>query len=274
MSRALAAKIPDDAEFGAKLGQMQHRSRLAVPCRQHYNHVTLPLLGGKMEVTEDRAVFVKSPRAERRLQREQEKQQSRRPETAPELPRIRSPQQLQPVKETPTAGGDWPYDFFAEEDCSMNSCADSCGLSSDHDTDSVGSSSQEDKLQNGVQRRVAEQVLVVNLKQLARKQKMRYGRPSGRTASRATTPSGRGASSGATNVPSLARQQVRDEANKFTELYANTSSILEAHMTLSPPSTRHSVTSAELQAYRRGIRSRLSTPDLPTKSYSVPAYGL
>jgi len=214
-----------------------------------------------MEVTEDPAVFIKSPRAERRLQKHHERQQAKRPETAPELPRIGfSPQQLQQMRLPPLASDDWPYDLFANNECSQSSC-ESCDVS-DCATESNCSSGDEDKLQNGVMRRVAEQVLVVNLKQLAAKQKLRYARPSGRTASRATTPLGRAASKDGATARSLARQRVRVEAVKFTELYAITTSILEAHMTLSPPSTRHSVTTAELRAYRGGgTRSMLCTPD-------------
>jgi len=275
MSRASSAGVPDETAFEQKSGQLQHQSRLGIPCRQHhYNHVTLPLLGGKMEVTEDPAVFMKSPRAERREQKHHEKQQAKRPETAPELPRIGySPQQLQHVKLCPIADDDWPNDLFANDTCSRNSC-ESCDVS-ECASESSCSSSGADKLQTGVMRRVAEQVLVVNLKQLAAKQKLRYGRPSDRTASsgRATTPSGRAASNDGANAPSLARHRVRVEATKFTELYANTTSILEAHMTLSPPSTRHSVTSAELRAYRgSSSRSKLCTPDFPRKCHSMPTY--
>lgn len=275
MSRAaLATSDLDEAECQDKLGQLQHRSRLNIPCGQHhYNHVTLPLMGGKMEVTKDRAVFMKSPRTERRLQKHQQKQESKRPETAPELPRIGfSPH----VNIFPPAGDHWPYDFFAGDACSQNSC-ESDNIS-ECATESDGSSSHEEKLQNGVRRRVAEQVLVVNLKQLAAKQKIRYGHHSGRgvSSARAATPSSHAASSNGANTASLARQRVRVEATKFNELYANTSNILEAHMTLSPPSTRHSVTMAELRAYRGDNRSMQCspdvTPDVPTKSYSMPAY--
>jgi len=230
----------------------------------------------------DPAVFIKSPCAQRRLQKHQEKQHAKRPETAPDLPTIGSS-----LRQLPLAGGDWPYDSFAEDACSQDSCESP--YVSECATEISCSSNEEDRLQSGVMRRAAEQVLVVNLKQLAAKQRLRYGRPSGHAASsgrlttpsgpaaskdgpssgRLTTPSGCKASKDGFLVPPNARQRVRVEATKFTELYANTTSILEAHMTLTPPSTRHSVTNAELQVYGGGgTRSMLCTPDSPIKSNS------
>lgn len=284
MSVTRSASVPDGTVLKNKRAQLQNRSKKDVQCRQpSYNHVTLPLLGGKMEVTEDPAVFIKSPNAERRLQKQQAKQHAKRPETAPELPSIGSS-----LRQLPLAGDDWPFDSFAEDACSQDSCEGPSD--SECATEISCSSNEEDRLQNGVMRRVAEQVLVVNLKQLAAKQTLRYGRPSGHAASssrlatpsgpaaskdgpssgRLTTPSGcRPSKDGGFLAPPNARQRVRVEATKFTELYANTASILERHMTLSPPSTRHSVTNAELQAYGGGgTRSMVCTPDSPVMSNS------
>jgi len=72
-----------------------------------------------------------------------------------------------------------------------------------------------DQLSAGVLRRASEQIMIVQLKQLAAKQKLRYSLKA-------------------------QRQRVIEEAVKFTELYCRTVSILEACFTLRPPLRRHS----------------------------------
>lgn len=85
---------------------------------------------------------------------------------------------------------------------------------------------REEALRDGVQRRVAEQVKVLCLKQLARKQGIRSGE----------------------NACSLeGREEVRAEAGRFQERYCDTVDVLERNVTLTAPKRAHTITISELE---------------------------
>lgn len=173
--------------------------------------VRLPLHNSEVEQTEDLAVFVASPERLSKQRRQLAREAARRAGTprhlaALGLPRAASAPCLGELGPAQAAWGEAPE-------------------------------LQED-LRRGVMQRAAEQTMVLNLKHLAEKQRLRYGRAASASAVHGARP----ASPPASPSTRLARRlQACAAATRFTARYSETVGILEEHMILTPPQRRHSL---------------------------------
>jgi hypothetical protein len=95
--------------------------------------------------------------------------------------------------------------------------------------------SQEAVSEEQIKRRANEHCMPAQLKQLSLKQRLRF--------------SPVGSEEGSSTQRIENRQQVCAAAKGFTEIYAQTLDIFEQHMTMRPPTRRHSIAIADLQAY-------------------------
>mmetsp|Transcript_109755 Transcript_109755/g.342107 ORF Transcript_109755/g.342107 Transcript_109755/m.342107 type:complete len:222 (+) Transcript_109755:72-737(+) len=179
--------------------------------RSSYFAVHLPLHGSGVEQTQDAAVFIKSPTRQRRRLRHLAAQSRCRAASAPAVRGRRGSDSGMLMRKSLT-------------DCSTEE------------------ESRCQQLRDGIMQRASEQLLVANLKQLARRQCLRYGGRAPGSASTATA-AGLGSSS------AQRRWEASAVARDFSELYCRTINTLEKYMTLSPPSRRHSVTIPDLAAY-------------------------
>mmetsp|Transcript_58822 Transcript_58822/g.129242 ORF Transcript_58822/g.129242 Transcript_58822/m.129242 type:complete len:556 (+) Transcript_58822:111-1778(+) len=133
-----------------------------------------------------------------------------------------------------------------------------------------------DELQEGVMRRLAEQMMLLNLKQLAQKQKCRYGGRypgTGSIVAESVQPASSGSpkSSSSPSAEVRSRQEVIALATSFTSVYARTQGILEESMTLQPPRRgRHSVVVADLLAYSSSTTSPAISPSARSRATTEP----
>jgi len=124
--------------------------------------VDLPLHSSEVLQTKEKAVFIKSlPRRTKRYLRIESLRRS-------SLPALGA--------SSPWFCGEGSDDVFIEKclsNCEGDTLMKRC-LQSDEDSEEEQQMSQEEQLQMGIRKRANEQLMVANLKQLARKQRLRY----------------------------------------------------------------------------------------------------
>lgn len=187
--------------------------------------------GGAASSDEDMLAFVASPQSKRRMLKDYRMRRARTENcpgqlAARGLKRAKSMSELDTAQSSPTR-------------CSSSrSCprvrAESSGA-----------------LRANVMRRAQEQLMRANLKQLSEKQKVIHGGTPGAYESSAHWFRPAACDKQEKTERVARRLLVSKQAARFTQLYSDTVSILEAHIQPRRPSRRHSITQSDLLLYRR-----------------------